>query len=887
MRKQITSIVLASIMLFTMVPVAPARTNTGSLPVVSSVYLKSGKILPEGFSSQGITDSLKKITGLADAGSGGLYVIQLNGPVRDSWKTDLQNSGAILGDYIPDFAFLAQMGPQAKEAVAQLDFVTSVALYKPDYKLDKGVTPDKNGKSRVKITLFNPNGSNVAKTVRALNGTVLDMQNQAVMAEVPGDKISELANDNNIVYIEKVPQFKIFNEKAASIIGAPVAWNNNLQGQGQVVGIADTGLDTGKNDSSMHKDFQGRIKAIYSVNGSDASDTEGHGTHVAGSVLGNGTMSNGQVRGMAPKAQLVFQAVAIPGGGMNIPADLGELFTQAYNAGARVHSDSWGSSQNVYDYTAQSVDKFMWNNNDMSIVFAAGNDGDRNNDGQPDYNTISSPSTAKNVITVGASENNRPDMGSMSDDINKVAFFSSRGNTSDGRLKPDIVSPGTNVLSTKSSMAQGNGPYNNSYTYMSGTSMATPITAGAVTLLREYYMDKLGVTPKPSLLKATLINGAQDMGYGYPSRDQGWGRTNLTSLFPAAPNSFKFDNESTPLSTGQSKDYTYTVTSSSTPFKASLVWTDYPGSTAASKALVNDLDLTVTAPNGTVYNGNDFSAPYNSSADHLNNVENVLIKSPVPGTYKISVKGYNIPDGPQRYSLVTSGALSNDNPNPNPNPNPGPNPNPNPNPNPGQTVDITHTGYVNSSYSPTYKLYYIDVTQPGTVKLNLKWWNDSDLDLYLFDPAWNQVRRSAGKDNPEALTFYATKTGRYCIKVNAYSGGAAYTLSINQPLSPDKTAVVSQKSHVDAVTDKNRFYDIPVGSAGTVNTVISFDNSNQTDLDIYLYDANWNLISKETSGWYRDPETISYPVENPGTYHLQVKAYKGASDLNLQAVYPK
>ncbi|MCL4441432.1 MAG: hypothetical protein M1609_12825, partial [Firmicutes bacterium] len=139
MRKQITSIVLASIMLFTMVPVAPARTNTGSLPVVSSVYLKSGKILPEGFSSQGITDSLKKITGLADAGSGGLYVIQLNGPVRDSWKTDLQNSGAILGDYIPDFAFLAQMGPQAKEAVAQLDFVTSVALYKPDYKLDKGV----------------------------------------------------------------------------------------------------------------------------------------------------------------------------------------------------------------------------------------------------------------------------------------------------------------------------------------------------------------------------------------------------------------------------------------------------------------------------------------------------------------------------------------------------------------------------------------------------------------------------------------------------------------------------------------------------------------------------------------------------------------------------
>lgn len=875
MRKQVAAVVLASFIMLTIIPAAPAGTTGIS---GRYIYLKAGKTIPQKNADGGILSRVKGFF-LEDKDEKKLFVIQLTGPVKNEWKTELLNKGVTLGDYIPDFAFLAQMTPEVKKQISSLDFISSVTPFKSEYKLDSNLGKIK-GQTRIKIAMFGSDKADIEQKLKSLNGKILSKQNRVLVASVLNDKIKDLANNENIIYMEPVSNFKFFNDKAGGVISTPALWNNALQGQGQVIGVADTGIDTGKNDSSIHKDLQGRIKTIITSNGASAADKEGHGTHIAGSIVGNGTMSNGQVKGIAPQAQLVFQGVSDSKGGVYIPSDLGELFKQAYDAGARIHSDSWGTGANNYDFSAQSVDRFMWNNNDMTILFAAGNDGDSNQDGKTDYDTISSPATAKNVITVGATENNRPDQGYLSNEVNKVAFFSSRGNTSDGRIKPDIVTPGTNILSTKSSLAAGSGPYNNAYWYMSGTSMATPITAGAAALVRQYYIDKLGVIPKPSLLKATLINGVQDMGYGYPSKDQGWGRTNLGSLYPASPGTFEYDNESTALSTGGSKTYTYSVTSSSVPLKVTTVWTDYPGSTAVSKALVNDLDLVVTGPDGTVYNGNDFTAPFNDSVDRVNNVENVIIKSPKTGTYKITVKGYNIPTGPQKYSHVVTGAVSKNVPAPSPVPTPSPSPT-------VQTVTMTQTAYLSSASSPKYKLYYIDVTSPGQVKLNLQWWNNTDLDLYLFDPDWTQVARSAAKGNPETITFNATKTGRYCIKVNAYSGGAAYILSMTVPTLAGKTGILSATNHVDTGATPYVFYDIPTKFTGSINTEVNFNNSNQTDVDIYLYDQNWNLVTKAASGYYRDPETFSYPVDKPGTYHLKIKAYRGGTNVTMQTVYPK
>jgi hypothetical protein len=188
---------------------------------------------------------------------------------------------------------------------------------------------------------------------------------------------------------------------------------------------------------------------------------------------------------------------------------------------------------------------------------------------------------------------------------------------------------------------------------MGGTSMATPLSAGAVAVARQYMQNVWGVTPTTALMKAAIINGAIDMGFSVPSKDQGWGRLSLVNSLTAKE--YRYDNESVSLATNGLQTYSYTVASTGTPLRISLVWTDYPASTSSSKQLVNDLDLTVTAPDGTVYYGNDFTSPYNSGYDRTNNVENVYISAPVVGTYTITVRGYNVPNGPQPYALFASG----------------------------------------------------------------------------------------------------------------------------------------------------------------------------------------------------------------------------------------
>ena len=176
----------------------------------------------------------------------------------------------------------------------------------------------------------------------------------------------------------------------------------------------------------------------------------------------------------------------------------------------------------------------------MAILFAAGNEGtDGNSDGEVDLDSMSSPGTSKNVITVGATENDRSSVTSTwggwwpgdyptnpvkddrhADNIDGMAAFSSRGPTDDSRLKPDVSAPGAWILSTKSrdTTSVGWGAYNTSYTYMGGTSMATPLTAGATALLIQHLDDNLGHSqPSSALVKAILAASSTDMAGQYLS----------------------------------------------------------------------------------------------------------------------------------------------------------------------------------------------------------------------------------------------------------------------------------------------------------------------------------------------------------------------------------
>ena len=525
---------------------------------------------------------------------------------------------------------------------------------------------------------------------------------------------------------------KLLNDIAAGIIGVQPVWNNHgLDGEGQIIAVADTGLDKGVNDDSMHDDFKGRIVSIYSWeiipgirpyldnnswDDGPADLESGHGTHTSGSVLGSGARSNGDIRGMAFNAKLVFQAIEQfcnfkrpyhaqnPDGYylVGIPDDLNTLFQQSYNDGARIFSNSWGSSSDtVYgQYTSESqyIDEFIWNHKDAVILFAAGNDGrDRNRNGTIDSDSLCVQATAKNCITVGASENNRP-RGSIptpgfdfsygtawrsnfpvlpisgdhvSNNPDGMVAFSSRGPTDDGRIKPDVVAAGTNILSVRSSVASEKGwgllPFGDTrrdfYMFMGGTSMATPITAGAVALIRQYLQKNGLLNPSVALVKAVLINGAVPLAGQYtppeigtvPNNDEGWGRINIeNSLFPASPLKLEFrDVAEDAVGTGDQRNYTFTVVDGSVPFRATLVWTDYP-STPAVGTLVNTLRLSVVAPDGTVTHG----IPAN------NNIQQVVLNMPQTGTYTIRVTGINIPtatmpdvDKGQDFALAVIGAL--------------------------------------------------------------------------------------------------------------------------------------------------------------------------------------------------------------------------------------
>jgi hypothetical protein len=702
-------------------------------------------------------------------GSQKYFIVQFTGPVHQAWKDALTAEGAEVLDYVPDFAFKVRMNPSIANRVGQKNFVGAVIPYQAQFKFG----PDLRRDGEVNVYLVRiERGSDfgLARSLVTRTGAeVLAFEGNVMIVAASGSLVDAIAAVDDVAFISNYALNQTFvsqptgqarNDFARDIIGAELANSRGYNGSTQIAAVSDTGIGGGT-ASTAHTDIpSSRVVAIYnwpgaaggcfqSVTNDGSIDVDsGHGTHTAGSVLSDGG-AGGVGQGVAPAARLVFQSTenwatitnfcqlfgGLPPNGYfltGLPSDLRTMYQQAYDAGARIHSNSWGASV-AGDYTLDSAntDSFIWTNRDMVITFSAGNSGvDANGNGVVDNDSIGSPATAKNVLTVGASENVRADnwpcdtsltytshdayqtgqtctsMGGnqlnflgtwgqrygssfpaepLFSDVtagnsNQMASWSSRGPTDDTRIKPDVVAPGTWILSAYSNLYQEgygdpvnpqNGihqwdgwgmPYNVDYKYMGGTSMSNPLAAGGVTVVRDYYNKSHSLNSSAALVKATIINsavdmldenndGANDNDFPIPNVHEGWGRVNLDG---ATDGTIQFVEEGTGLSTGGSQNFT--VNSTGGPLKITLVWSDYPSTESASVNLVNDLDLTVTNGSST-FRGNVFSGGWSAtggSADRRNNVENVYIFSP-GSSYTVTVSGFNVPNGPQKFALVVDG----------------------------------------------------------------------------------------------------------------------------------------------------------------------------------------------------------------------------------------
>jgi hypothetical protein len=643
--------------------------------------------------------------------------------------------------YIPDNALVVRLGAVGAAALRDLPDLRWSGPFAPAYKLapDLDAALADTAAGTLDLRLLAAADADIARLERDLanfGGVVVarsdGLNGVALRVRLPANALAQVLRRDDVLWAERFFTPQLLNDKARAIMGVTAArqqlsW---LTGNGQIVAVTDTGLDVQSTvQADGNPDFAAsRIVAAFTPAQLDPScaadpaantwgDRNGHGTHVAGSAVGAGARSpSGQsFAGVAPGAGLVVQAGSTGNSSFDCLAFDQTFLTQAYGAGARVQNASWGAPTGGTSYSplyggytqfSSDVDDFLWQHKDHLLVVAAGNGGVDSSprDGVIDADSIGQPATAKNVLSVGASESNRPPGASncqvnytnpqtlcwsaylssaapissdfISNNTAGIAAFSSRGPADDGRIKPEIVAPGTNILSDASqdpsAVYQFSYPASGYYAYDSGTSMAAPMISGLAALVRQWLAQARQVlSPSAALVKALLVNGAADLSPGqygtgatreipaaWPNNVEGWGRASLLDTLGLNGSEVWLADNSTGLSAAGATATYSLIVGAGQPLRLTLAWTDYPGSPQAAKALVNDLDLEVQTPTGDLLRGNGGAAlpagcaDAASGADRCNNLESVAIAAPVAGLYTVRVRAAALPQASQPFALV-------------------------------------------------------------------------------------------------------------------------------------------------------------------------------------------------------------------------------------------
>jgi subtilisin family serine protease len=520
-------------------------------------------------------------------GSDGRYIVQFIGPVKEEWKIALSNLGVEVGDYLPYNSFIVKMNTQTLDKVSDLRFVQWVGVFQPAYRVRPSLW-EQTGPIGVEIVTFDGKGVNSVLARLSEYQVFRDYAGEdfgVVKAWVTTSDLVTLANLNAVSYIEPYYVEEAYNEFMQWTIQTNITndrklWNAGIDGTGQVIALADTGLDY--DHPAFRENVTDIVKGdIYNVTDmsrrklvryltmaqyvgvdpwsdffayADSSiepfqTTMGHGTMMAGIAAANDNyMDISPNDGGALNAKLIMQDVANvcdQQGQLDdcftfIPDDYDLFFGPVYNEGARIHSNSWGTSEEVYDLESRMVDKFVFEHPDFFITWSAGNGGPTSGD----PHTSGSPSNAKDVVSVGWVGSPSP---LIPTDQNSVSGQGSTGPTPDGRMKPELVMIGEGM----STISDGD-PWSDVYVpddLIFGTSYGSPATAAMGAMARQYYEDGFYPTgtahpagawvPSAALVKALLMASGERATQGFrdsrneqrwPNNSQGWGRPLLDNV---------------------------------------------------------------------------------------------------------------------------------------------------------------------------------------------------------------------------------------------------------------------------------------------------------------------------------------------------------------------
>lgn len=678
---------------------------------------------------------------IAESEPSGFHIVQFRGPIRPDWYAALATTAARVISYLPANAYLVYAEPPVMRGVIAFARSSSAVQWDGPFLDEDKILPDAavyiagrsgldTGEDRdlysvqlVQDPLRNPETTalldHLALEPVAVRYRILDYIDTIV--RLPRESIREVARRPDVLAIDRYQTPVLLDERQDQIIAGNISggvpsepgyldWlaskgftQAQFSNSGFAVDITDSGVDDGTTVPTHPGLYElgdmsrpGRIAYNRNIRGNEVKGCDGHGTINAHIVAGYNDGKGFPYEdaegyhyglGVCPFVRVGGSDVSDE---LNIFAfDVPDLISGAYEGGARFSSNSWGSSSSgSYTMDAQTYDALVRDaqpegaevsapgNQEMTIVFAAGNDG-------PAGDTIGSPGTGKNIITVGAAENVHPFGGSDgcsvpdsdADDSRDMADFSSRGPCDDGRKKPDLVAPGTHITgglvqdpppNPDTGMAdpcfRGTGvcggrgrskffPADQElYTASTGTSHSTPAVAGGAALVRQDFLNKRLPAPSPAMVKAFLMSSTRYLtgvgaGGDLWSNDQGMGEMDVGRAFDGTPAILRDQLQADRFtSTGQSVTITGEVEDSDRPFRVTLAWTDAPGALSAAQNLYNDLDLSVIV-DGQTYLGNVFAGRNSTTGgdpDTLNNVESVFLPEGTTGAFTITITAANI-----------------------------------------------------------------------------------------------------------------------------------------------------------------------------------------------------------------------------------------------------